>query len=99
MNKDFDFKFWKRELRDRFDINRTGEEILTNFIYYSPEGAKEYIINLYQSNVEKYDLLDTYGEKYDVDKINSILKQIEFDELTENEIIDFNIRRNEEQEM
>ena len=39
-----------------------------------------------------------YCDKYDSQKINSILKQIEFDELTEDEIRDYEIKVSEEAE-
>lgn len=98
MNDKFDFDFWKIEMRDRFDLNRTGSEILNYFIHHNPTEAKNYIVELYQSKVEKYELIDKFCDKYDCDKLNSILKQIEFEELTEEEIAEFEIRKPEIEE-
>lgn len=98
MNNNFDFDFWKIEIRDRFDLNRVGSEILTYFIYYNPTQAQNYIRDLYQSKVEKYELIDKFCNKYDSEKINSILNQIEFDELTEQEIQEYEIKKSEEEE-
>lgn len=97
-NNEFNFDFWKKEMRDRFDLNRMGYEILEHFIYHNPENAKKFIIDTYQMKVDKYELIDKYCDKYNSEKINSILKQIEFDELTEQEIIDFEIEEIEEGE-
>lgn len=98
MKNEFDFDFWKIEIRDRFDLNRVGSEILTYFIYHNPKEAQNYIKDLYQSKVEKYELIDKFCDKYDSNKMNSILKQIEFEELTEEEIAEFEIRKPEEEE-
>lgn len=98
MNNKFDFDFWKIEIRDRFDLNRTGSEILNYFIHYNPIQAKNYIKDLYQSKVEKYELIDKFCDKYDSDKMNSMLKQIEFEELTEEEIAEFEIKTPEDEE-
>lgn len=100
-NNEFKFDFWKIDMRERFDLNRMGCEILSHFIYHEPEVAKRFIIDTYQMKVQKCDILDDYCEKYDSEKINAILKQIEFDELTEDEIQDYGIRliENEEEEL
>lgn len=98
MNSNFDFNFWKIEFRDRFELNRTASEMLNSFMYHNPKAAKDFIINTYQRQVYKCDIIDKYCEKYDSEKINSILKQIEFDELTEEEIQDYGIKVSEEAE-
>lgn len=98
MNSNFDFNFWKIEFRDRFELNRTASEMLDHFMYHNPKAAKDFIIDTYQRQVYKSDIVDKYCEKYDAEKINSILKQIEFDELTEDEIRDYEIKVLEETE-
>lgn len=100
-NKEFDFDFWKRDMRERFELNRMGCEILSHFIYHEPKVAKRFIIDIYQMKVQKCDILDDYCERYDSEKIDSILKQIEFDNLTKDEIQDYEIRvvENEEEEL
>jgi len=98
MNNNFDFDFWKREFKRRFELNEITGQMLDNFIYYNPEMAKRYIIDVYQQKVYKCDILDKYCDRYDSEKINSILKQIEFDELTEEEIQEYEIKKSEEEE-
>lgn len=97
-NNDFNFDFWKIEMRDRFELNKMGCDILSHFIYNNPEAARRFIIDSYQANVYKCDILDKFCEKYDSEKINSILKQIEFDELTEEDIQNYEIKITEEEE-
>ena len=98
MSNNFNFDFWKREFRDRFELNRIASEMLDYFIYHNPKAAKEFIIDTYQEKVYKCDIVDKYCDKYNSEKINSILKQIEFDELTEDEIKIYEIKVPEEAE-
>lgn len=98
MNNNFNFDFWKREFRERFELNRIASEMLDHFIYHNPKAAKDFIINTYQEKVYKCDIVDKYCDKYNSEKINSILKQIEFDELTEDEIKIYEIKVPEEAE-
>lgn len=44
MNNNFDFDFWKREFKKRFELNEITGQMLDSFIYYNPEMAKRYII-------------------------------------------------------
>ena len=46
MNNNFDFDFWKREFKSRFELNDITKQMLDNFIYYNPEMAKRYIIDV-----------------------------------------------------
>lgn len=98
MNNNFDFDFWKIEIRDRFDLNRIACQMLDHFVHHNPKAAKDFIIDIYQTKVYKCDIVDKYCEKYDSEKINSILKQIEFNELTQEEIQDYGIKVSEEAE-
>lgn len=98
MSNDFDFDFWKREFRDRFDLNRIGTEILSNFIHCNPSVAKNYIIDTYSQKVDRLELIDNFCDRYDSEKINSILKQIEYEELTKEEILDYDIKETEIQD-
>lgn len=98
MSNNFNFDFWKRNMRDRFDLNRIACEILDSFIYHNPKEAENLIKDIYQSKVYKVDILDEYCEKYDSEKINSLLRQIEFDELTEDEIKIYEIKVSKEAE-
>jgi len=97
-NNDFNFDFWKREFRDRFELNRIASEMLDFFIYRNPYEAKDFIINTYQEKVFKCDIVDKNCDRYNSDKINSILKQIDFEELTEEEIKIYEIKVPEEEE-
>lgn len=97
-NNDFNFDFWKREFRERFELNRIASEMLDYFIYRNPNAAKEFIINTYQEKVYKCDILDKFCDRYSTEKINSILKQIDFEELTEDEIKIYEIKVHEEAE-
>ena len=97
-NNEFDFEFWKIEFRDRFDLDRKGYEILNSYIHNAPLQAKVFIIDTYQREVYREDIIDKYCDKYDSEKINSILKQIEFDELQQHEINVYNISPPEEGE-
>ena len=49
MNNNFDFDFWKREFKSRFELNDITKQMLDNFIYYNPEMAKRYIIDVYSN--------------------------------------------------
>lgn len=97
-NNQFDFNFWKKEFSDRFNLDRKGYEILSSYIQNAPIQAKDFIIDTYQREVYREDIIDKYCDQYDSERINSLLKQIEFDELQQQEINVYNISLPEEGE-
>ena len=92
----FDINFWKRDYIKRFNLDREGQEILGAFISADEKKAEEFIKDKYERTVYRGDIIDTYCDKYDNVKINELLKNFEYDSLSEDEIKNFDIRLKEE---
>ena len=90
--KSFDIKFWENDYRKRFGLDREAEEILSCFIAYSREKAEQFIKEKYERTVYREDIIDTYCNKYDNVKINSILADLDYEPLTEEEITKLGIK-------
>lgn len=95
MSNCFNFPFWKKDYLKRFNLDKEGEEILDYFIAMDKIKAEEFIKDKYQRDVYKTDIIDTYCEKFNIEKINKILKEIGFDPLTRKEIKEYELKSNE----
>ncbi len=97
MNNKFNLKFWQQDYIKRFQLDREGQEILKNFIQSSPQKAEEFIKDKYGRQVYRTDIIDTYCTKYNTDKINKILKELNEEELTKEEIENYEISEQQEE--
>lgn len=95
MSSIFNFAFWKKDYLKRFNLDREGEEILDYFIAVDRDKAEEFIKDKYQREVYKTDIIDTYCERFSIEKINKILEEMEFEPLTEEEIEEYELESNE----
>ena len=91
MNNIFDLKFWQRDYTKRFQLDREAKEILNWFVLSSPQNAEEFIKDKYAREVYRVDIIDTYCSKYDINKINKLLHDLDEEPLTKDEIIDYEI--------
>lgn len=96
--KSFNLEFWEMDYRKRFQLDREGEEILHFLVKVNPNLAKQFIKDKYERNVYRGDIIDTYCDKYDNLKINKLLNDLDFESLTQEEIIECGIKVNNESE-
>ena len=99
MKNIFDLKFWQRDYIKRFQLDREAKEILNWFVLSSPHNAEEFLKDKYAREVNRADIIDTYCSKYDSNKINKLLRELDEEELTKEEIKDYEILEQEESEM
>lgn len=97
MNK-FDLKFWQKDYIKRFQLDRDAKEILNWFVLSNPQNAQEFIKDKYAREVYREDIIDTYCSKYDSSKINKLLRDLDEEELTKDEIENYEILEQEETE-
>ena len=98
MESKFNLIFWKKDYIERFKLDREAQEILNSFISLSPQEAEQFIKDKYARSVYREDIIDTYCTRYDVKKINSILKEIDENELSIEEIKEYKIQELNETE-
>lgn len=98
MNNIFDLKFWQRDYIKRFQLDRDAKEILNWFVLSSPQNAEEFIKDKYAREVYREDIIDTYCLKYDINKINKLLHDLDEEPLTKDEIENYEISEQEETE-
>lgn len=98
MNKEFDLNFWRRDYEKRFQLDREAKEILKWFVLSSPQKAEEFIKDKYGREVSRLDIIDTYCSKYDNNKINKILHDLDEEKLKAEEIENYGIFQQEETE-
>lgn len=98
MNNIFDLKFWQRDYIKRFQLDREAKEILNWFVLSSPQNAEDFIKDKYAREVYREDIIDTYCSKYDINKINKLLQDLDEEPLTKDEIEDYEILEQEETE-
>lgn len=96
--------FWKNELIKFFDLNEVGEELLNIFIESNENDAKKFIINKFKK-IYREEILDMYSERFYTNKINQILKELNYQEITEKDIDEYRLKilekydESEEEEM
>ena len=98
MESKFNLFFWKKDYIERFKLDREAQEILNSFISLSPQKAEQFIKDKYARSVSREDIIDTYCISNDVKKINSILKEIDENELSIEEIKEYKILELNEKE-
>lgn len=98
MNNIFDLKFWQRDYIKRFQLDRDAKEILNWFVLSSPKNAEEFIKDKYAREVDRVEIIDTYCLKYDSNKINKLLCDLDEEKLTKDEIENYEITEKEETE-
>lgn len=97
MNNIFDLRFWQRDYIKRFQLDRDAKEILNWFVLSSPQNAEEFIKDKYAREVYREDIIDAYCSKYDINKINKLLHDLDQEPLTKDEIIDYEILEQQEE--
>ncbi len=97
MNNIFDLKFWQRDYEKRFQLDREAKEILNWLVLSSPQDAEEFIKDKYAREVYREDIIHTYCSKYDSNKINKLLHDLDEEKLTKKEIEDYEILNQEEE--
>lgn len=95
LSSSFNFAFWVNDYDKRFNLDREAKEILDYFVAVDPKNAEEFIRDKYQREVWKLDIVDTYYDKFEVVKINKLLKELDFEYLTEEEIEEYKTESNE----
>lgn len=98
MNNIFDLKFWQRDYIKRFQLDRDAKEILNWFVLSSPQNAEEFIKDKYAREVYRGDIIDEYCSKYDINKINKLLHDLDEEPLTKDEIENYEISEQGETE-
>lgn len=88
--------FWKRDYIKRFQLDREGKEILDFLTSASPHLAEQFMRDKYDREVYRCDIIDTYCDKYDNEKINKLLLELDQDPLSAKEIKDYEITIKEE---
>ena len=88
--------FWKRDYIKRFQLDREGKEILDFLTSASPQLAEQFMRDKYDREVYRCDIIDTYCDKYDNEKINKLLLELDQDPLSDKEIKDYEITIKEE---
>ncbi len=88
--------FWKRDYIKRFQLNREGTEILNFLASANPTLAEQFIRDKYDREVMRCEIIDTYCDKYDNEKINKLLLELGQDPLSAEEIKDYEITIKEE---
>ena len=88
--------FWKRDYIKRFQLNRDGTEILNFLVSANPTLAEQFIRDKYDREVLRSEIIDTYCDKYDNEKINKLLLELDQDPLSAEEIRDYEITIKEE---
>lgn len=99
MNNKFDVKFWQRDYIKRFELDRDAKEILNWFVLSSPQNAEKFLKDKYAREVYRLDIIDTYCSKYDSNRINKLLQELDEEKLTKDEIKNYEIFEQEETEM
>ena len=74
--------FWKKDYIKRFQLNRDGTEILNFLESANPTLAEQFIRDKYDREVLRSEIIDTYCDKYDNEKINKLLLELEQDPLS-----------------
>ncbi len=97
MRTRFDIKFWKKQFIKDFELNETGKELLNNLIYTNKQLAERVIIDNYERSFYRLDFIDRFSDKYDKDKINDLLQQLDYEPLTDEEIKEYEIKENEQE--
>lgn len=88
--------FWKRDYIKRFRLDRQGIEILNFLISANPKLAEQFIKDKYAREVYRFDIINTYCNKYDNKKINELLTELDYAPLFAEEIKKYEIMiRNE----
>lgn len=90
--------FWKRDYIKRFQLNRDGTEILNFLVSADPTLAEQFIRDKYDREVLRSEIIDTYCDKYDNEKINKLLLELDQDPLSAEEIKDYEIMVKKERE-
>lgn len=83
--------FWKRDYIKRFQLDREGTEILNFLVSANPTLAEQFIRDKYDREVLRSEIIDTYCDKYDNEKINKLLLELDQDPLSAEEIKDYEI--------
>lgn len=97
MSSKFNLRFWEKDYMKRYELGREAREILNWLVNYNPKIAERFIKDKYEREVYREDIIDTYCSKYDSEKINKLLNDLEYDELSEEEIKEYQIKRKEEE--
>lgn len=96
MSNNFNFNFWKQDYIERFHLDREGIEMLNYFIQVTPDSAKNFIKDKYTREVYREDIIDKYCLKYNSKKINQLLDEMEYENLTADEIKYYKISEQKE---
>lgn len=83
--------FWKIDYIKRFQLDIQGIEILNFLISANPKLAEQFIKDKYSREVYRFDIIDTYCDKYDNKKINELLSELDYEPLSTEEIKDYEI--------
>lgn len=89
-------EFWKRDYIKRFQLDREGKEILNFLTSASPHLAEQFIRDKYDREVYRCDIIDTYCDKYNAEKINKLLLELDQEPLSAEEIENYEITIKEE---
>lgn len=84
--------FWRKDYIKRFRLDKEGKEILNFLVSVDKVLATQFMLNKYQTETYREDIIDSYFEKYDNEKINELLKDLEYAPLTPAEIKESNIK-------
>ncbi len=95
MKTNFDIGFWKTKFAKHFELNETGKELLSQLIYSNKEAAIQLMKDCYDRKFYKEDFIDMFCDKYDKEQINTLLKQLDYEPLTDEEIETYKIKENE----
>ena len=89
-------EFWKKDYIKRFQLDRDGRELLNFLTSASPQLAEQFMKDKYDREVMRSEIIDTYCDKYDNERINKILHELDQDPLSDEEIDEFEISIKEE---
>ena len=90
--------FWKRDYIKRFQLDREGTEILNFLTSANPQLAEQFMRDKYDREILRSEIIDTYCEKYDNEKINKLLLELDQDPLSVEEIKEYDIILKKEKE-
>lgn len=95
MKTNMGIEFWKKTFLKKNELNEVGRDLLNILVRERPDRALEYMLDRFNADYYREEIIEMFSEKYTKDKINMILEDLDDEELQTSEIIDFNIENEE----